>query len=420
MSFQDINYSRRSFVRVGLSSLLGLAGLPLLSQVQANDQSQRRIKNCIFLYMNGGPSHIDTFDPKPNSLAGGDFKSIKTAVKELNICEHLPQLAEQASHLTVIRSMSSREGNHNRARYLVHTGYSPQGSMKHPGLGSIIASNFEDIDYDLPHYITIGFPSYGGGALGANYDPFFIRNPSEPISNLIPPSNIGGLRFNHRLSLLGWTDQQFIKKYGKTGSDHKEVYQQALKLMNSPLTSTFDLENEPKSVREAYGHNSFGQGCLMARRMIESGVKFIEVSLNGWDTHTDNFTETRNLMDQLDPAFAMLVKDLSQRDKLDETLIIWMGEFGRTPRINRNDGRDHHPQAWSAVLAGGGIRSGQVIGRTDQDGHHVISKPTPLPDLFATISSILGIDPTDEYFTPDGRPVALVDKGIPIREIQNR
>lgn len=410
------DYNRRSFLRIGLSGLLSLAGLPLMN-ANALQQKSSRIKNCILLYMNGGPSHIDTFDPKPSSRAGGLFRDINTTVGGLRVCEHLPQIAEQAHHLAVIRSMTSREGNHNRARYLMHTGYIPQGSTRHPDLGAMVASSVTDQAFDLPHYITIGFPAYGGGALGSVYDPFFIRNPLRPIENLNPQSPMGPMRKNRRLSLLEWTEQKFTSRFGRIGQEHKTVYDQAIRMMDSSLTSAFNLGEEPQSIRDAYGSGAFGQGCLMARRLIETGVQFVEVSLNGWDTHTDNFTMTQSLMQQLDPAFSRLIIDLSQRDLLDETLIIWMGEFGRTPKINRNEGRDHYPQAWSAVLAGGGVRPGQVIGATDSDGARVVSRPVSLPDFFATVTSLLGMDPEDEYYTSDGRPISYVNGGTPIGEI---
>ena len=220
MTSMPSGYSRRSFLPVGLTGFIGLAGIHLFDPFPGSAQTRRNVKNCILLYMNGGPSHIDTFDPKPGSRSGGGFKDIKTTVNALSICEHLPLIAEQAQHLAVIRSMTSKVGNHNRARYLVHTGYAPQGSMKHPSLGALVASHSEDVDFDLPHFITIGFPSYGGEALGGKYDPFFIRDPTRPIENLNPPRPINRQRINRRMSLLEWTENNFMKKFGKSGSEH--------------------------------------------------------------------------------------------------------------------------------------------------------------------------------------------------------
>ena len=409
---------RRGFLRSGISGLLGALTLSSGTSVFADTWQRFRkpLKHCILLYMNGGPSHIDTFDPKPRTGIGGPFNSIRTATPGLFISEHLPQVAEQTQHLAVIRSMTSSEGNHNRARYLVHTGYKPQGTVKHPALGSIVYSEVGDRDHELPQFISIGNPSYGGGILGSSLDPYFIRNPSEPIENIQPPDGVDTERFKHRINMLSWVEERFLARYGEQAGGHQQTYAKALRLMNSDLKNAFKINEESEYVRRSYGENPFGMGCLMARRLVESGVTFVEVTLDGWDTHEDNFTRSRQLMSMLDPGFAMLIKELQERHLLDTTMIIWMGEFGRTPRINRNEGRDHYPGAWSAVLAGGGVRGGQVVGQTHQNGI-VSDQPVTVPDLFATIATAFGIDPSNEYYTPNGRPVQFVDNGKPVREI---
>jgi hypothetical protein len=409
--------NRRTFLRISLTSFMGLAALRAAGWDAAVAQTGGRGKRCILLYMNGGPSHIDTFDPKPGARTGGPFRSIKTSLPGLEICEHLPRLAEQAHRLAVIRSMTSREGNHNRARYLLHTGYAPQGSVRHPSIGSIVVSELGARDFALPEYIAIGAPSYGGGAFGSGFDPFFIRDPTKPVQNLTPPPFITQAQFTRRMALLNWFEQRFIDAYGEPGEAHREMYGKTVRMMHSPLNAAFDVSQEPKALREAYGMNEFGQGCLMARRLIEAGVHFVEVSLGGWDTHTDNFEQNRALMGVLDPAFAALLKDLHDRALLDDTLVVWMGEFGRTPRINQNEGRDHFPDAWTAVLAGGGMRAGQVVGATDADGARIVRRPVSVPNLFATIAALLHIDPGRVYYTPNGRPVTVVDNGTPLREL---
>ncbi|MBL9093821.1 MAG: DUF1501 domain-containing protein, partial [Planctomycetaceae bacterium] len=407
---------RRAFLAGGMGGLLSLA-IPQW-QVRAaltdaaSEPKGTRPKSCILLWMNGGPSHIDTFDPKPGSKTGGSFKSIKTSAAGVQICEHLPQVAEQAEHLAIIRSMTSKEGNHDRGQYLMHTGYSPSGTLKHPSLGSWVSRELGDPDFELPNFVSIRGPSVGSGFLGVQHDPFAVQHPGRGVRNLAPAKDVDAGRFAMRMEALQMLQNGFqTTTRSAAPANHDAVNRKAVQLMRSPLTNAFDISAEPEAVRRAYGDNDFGRGCLMARRLIETGVRFVEVTLDGWDTHIDNFTKTSLLMHDLDPAMATLIKELRHRDLLDNTLVVWMGEFGRTPTISAVDGRDHYPTAWSTVLAGGGVRAGQAYGATDENGAKVVKDAVTVPNYFATLATLLGLDPAKEAMSPVGRPIAISDAG---------
>lgn len=413
--------SRRSFFKYGVSSFLGLVAMQhfgINSSAQLNEVIPRA-KQCIVMFMSGGPSQLDTFDPKqPSEKTSGPFMPIPTSVKGMEFSEHLPLVAEQAHHLSVIRSMVSREGNHERARYLLHTGYAPGGAVRHPTLGSLTSYYLDDDESHLPSCVNINSPTYSGGFLGASHDPFVVNNPLKEVEDIKYPAQMDTHRFRQRLNMLKSLEKDFIAKRAGSGTEaHEAIYKKADELINSPNIKAFELNEEPKEIRDAYGMNRFGQGCLMARRLIESGVKFVEITLDGWDTHENNFERTKELLNVVDPAYAMLIKDLSERDLLDETIVLWLGEFGRTPKINQNDGRDHHPNGWSAVVAGGGTRGGQVIGSTNEDGTKVASTPIGVPDLFASLCFALGINYQEENMSRSGRPIRVVNEGSVIEEL---
>ena len=412
--------SRRNFLKFGMSSFLGLVAMQHLQSAAFAEMEKisPRATRCIVLFMNGGPSQLDTFDPKPGTQNGGPFSAIPTSVEGIQFSQHLPLVAEQAHRLAVIRSMVSREGNHERARYLLHTGYAPTGSVKHPTFGSLASHYLDDEDSELPNCVNINSPAFTAGILGAKHDPFVVNDPRKPIDDLKYPEQMDRRRFEERLKMLRHIERDFIKnRAGRSTEAHQAVYRKADKLINSPSVKAFDLTDEPIALREAYGGNRFGQGCLMARRLIEAGVKFVEVSLDGWDTHANNFEQTENLLKVVDPAFAALVKDLDNRDLLDETIVLWLGEFGRTPKINENEGRDHFPNGWSAVIAGGGVRGGRAIGATNADGTAVAQRPVSVPDLFASLCFALGIDYNNQNYSRAGRPIRVVDNGSVVSEL---
>jgi hypothetical protein len=376
-----------------------------------------KAKACIVLWMNGGPSHIDTFDPKPGATTAR-FKSIKTRSPNIELCEHLPLLAEQADKLTVIRSMSSKEGNHDRARYYVHTGYSPNPTIQHPSLGGWVAEEVGLKGADLPNFVSIGGPSIGAGFLGKEYSPFIVQNASVPPSNVGYFHDVDDTRFKARQALLGDLEDKFYAANGdKQVEGRRAVYDQSVRMMHTPKLAAFDVSKETDATRAMYGDSDFGRGCLVARRLVEAGVRVVEVVLDGWDTHQDNFNRTQKLMGMLDPAFSGLLKDLSQRHLLGSTIVACMGEFGRTPNINANDGRDHYPQVWSAALAGGGIRGGLAYGKTDPTGAKIVEKMTSVPNLMATLTTQLGLNPDKSVTSPIGRPISITDSGVAMKEI---
>lgn len=412
--------TRRTLLRGSIAGAFGLAlsGMRGASAEQAADQLDAVAKHLIVLWMNGGPSHVDTFDPKTGRDAG-PFKSIDTRIPGVKICEHLPQLADQADKLAIVRSVTSKEGNHQRARYLGHTGYAPNPTVQHPSLGAwLSAERGSSASLALPGFISVGGPSVGGGFLGAAHAPFVIRKPGGLPQNVGYGFGVDSGRFDRRKKALDFLEQRFAASTADPSVDaRRAVYDRAQRMMRSQQISAFDLDTEPQAVRDAYGDSDFGRGCLLARRLVETGAPVIEVALDGWDTHQNNFDRTQKLMNQLDPAMASLLRELDERDKLDQTLVLWMGEFGRSPRINGREGRDHHPRAWSAVLAGGGIRGGIVHGATDATGDRVADKPVQLPDLFATVAWQLGLDPSKSRISNGGRPISVTDSGAAIRAL---
>jgi uncharacterized protein (DUF1501 family) len=411
---------RRALLHVGTSAFFGALVARALGsrEALAADAPPARARACILLWLNGGPSHVDTFDPKPGRPGGGPFKAIQARAPGMMLSEHLPRLADRGDRIAVVRSMSSKEGNHARAQYFVHTGYAPNPTVVHPSLGAWAGARLSDPSAELPAFVSIGGPSFGAGFLGVQNGPFVIQKAGAPPADVAPAPGVDAARFERRRAMLDAMEERFARATGDSKVEgRRQVYAKALRLMNAPKLDAFDLSAEGEATRKAYGDTDFGRGCLVARRLVERGVKFVEVVLDGWDTHRDGFERSKALMGALDPAFAALIDDLSARRLLASTLVACMGEFGRTPRINGNDGRDHWPQAWSAVLAGGGVRGGVVHGATDADGAAVAGTPTGVPDLLATVSTQLGLDPSHTETTPAGRPISVTDGGRPIRAL---
>jgi hypothetical protein len=414
--------SRRHFFRHLVTSALAVPALRFMTSLQANAQSARRThKSCILLWMGGGPSQSETWSLKPDSEKnGGQFKPIATSASGVQICEHLPTVARQMKHLSIVRSLNSKEGNHERGRYMMHTGYAPNPTVVHPSFGSICAYEIGSrVGIDLPPFISINSSGLGAGFLGMAYAPFTLEDPTRPIKDLQPPQGIDAARMRRRLTMLGMVEDGFAAQNRGTASvDHKAVYAKTLRLMNSRQARALSLDDVPPRIRERYGNHSFGQGCLMARRLVEQGVTFVEVTLGGWDNHTDIFEAlSGRLLPQLDQGMGALVEDLAQSGLLDSTLVVWMGEFGRTPRVNQGGGRDHWPRSWSVVLGGAGLKGGQVVGETDPDGVEIADRELGVMDLVATMTRAMNIDLDTEYTTPRGRPMKLVDGGQPIHEL---
>jgi hypothetical protein len=396
----------------------GVSPSPSASPGGSGAAAATRAEHLIVLWMAGGPSHIDTFDPKPGRSTGGSFRTVSTALPGVSFSQHLPQLAASARDLVVVRSMTSKEGSHGRGSFLLHTGYVPNPTVKYPALGAIVSHERGSRDFDLPNFVSLGGPSEGAGFFGPEHAPFVVRTkPGQPIENLRYFQRVDSKRFEERLKLVEFMDASFAAAGAAAEAEaHEQILRKAKRMIQSPLVKAFDLDGESEAARKAYGMNDFGQRCLMARRLVEAGVRAVEVELTGWDTHENNFERSRKLMARLDPAFATLIEDLKQSGLLDRTLVVCMGEFGRSPRINPRDGRDHHPRAFSMAMAGGGIRTGQVIGATDADGREVAARPVQVADLFATVLARLGIDPNKMY-TSNDRPLTLANKGQVLREI---
>ncbi len=406
--------SRRGFVG-SLATGFGLAGMGWtdLMAASANDLRNRKM-SVIVLWMQGGPSQFETFDPKPGHKNGMETKAIQTAVPGIQIAEGWDKTAAMMKDIALIRSMTSKEGNHQRATYAIHTGYVPTGTVKHPSFGSLCAAELGEKEFDLPQIVAVGgqqVSGAGAGFLGVAYEPFAVENPLEMPSNMESP--VDPARFNRRLDILGSLEKAAFGK--NAGADrvreHQSLYKQTAGMVLSPRVRAFDLTSEPSELRDAYGRNPFGQGCLLARRLVEQGVTFIEVRSNGWDMHRGLKETMSTNASQVDPAFATLIQDLKQRGMLESTLVVWMGEFGRTPKINPNGGRDHYPRAFNVAAAGGGVKGGQVIGKTSDDGSAVTDSPVSIQDLLRTFCKTLNINPAKENVSPQGRPLKIVDGG---------
>ena len=437
--------SRRQWLKlaasgVGVTSSSGW--LQALAEDAAAHPSRRRA--CILLWMNGGASQTDTFDPKEGHENGGPVKTIETTVPGIRIGEHLPKMAKHMKELAIIRSMSTKEGDHGRATYFMRTGYIPQGNVQHPPLGALFAKELPTLGSDLPGFVSIGPDrtqspaSYTPGFLGHEFAPLIVGEQRFgatqgsyeellKVRDTQPPSGVDRRRADARLGLLSSVEESFVSGHpGESTESHRSAVDRAVKLTRSRSIRAFNLGEEPAVLRDAYGRNTFGQGCLLARRLVERGVPFVEVTHAGdpesngagWDTHFKGFETLPKLCGVLDAAWSTLIEDLKTRGLLDTTLIIWMGEFGRTPKINSFGGRDHFPTAWSTVLAGGGITGGRVVGRSTDDGLKVEERLVTVPDLVSTACLALGIDPRKQNMSNVGRPIRIADpEAKPLKEV---
>ena len=411
---KDGAMSRRGFLRWLGAGTVGISLFDRLTLFGAELRRQQR--SCILLWMAGGPSQFETLDPKPGAETQGPTRAIPTATAGISIAEHWPRLAGVTSDLAIIRSMTSREGNHGRATYLLHTSYPPSGGIVHPGMGSIVARALGQADFDLPNFVSIQGQSVGPSFLGVQYAPFVVLDPNRPPDNLTAP--VADQRLNRRLNLMRELEEPFAESGAADQvRDHQTLYGQTARFVLSPRVRSFNLDLEPERVRDTYGRSPYGQGCLMARRLVEAGVPFVEVQSSGWDTHGNELSALRRLIPPVDRGTAALLQDLKERGLLERTLVIWMGEFGRTPRVNVNAGRDHFPQAFNLVLGGAGVRGGQVIGATNRLGTEVALRPVTVPDLFVTFYRALGINPRHENQSNVGRPLRIVEGGSMVEEV---
>lgn len=408
--------TRRDFMKLTAAGVFAptLSGwLPLLAKA-APAGGTGKAKSCILLWMDGGPSHKDTWDLKPESKGAGEFKPIKTAAAGVEISEHLPKVAAVMNHGVVVRGMTTPEGAHARAKYYLHTGFREgQGGVIYPSIGAHVSQELGKADSTVPNYVAIGGRSYGPGFLGPKHAPLLITDPARGLEDL--KSAVSNSQFDNRVGLLEQMEKAFHREYGADSiTDHKTTYERAVKLMQSREARAFDISTD--ETKSKYGTGRFAEGVVMARRLVEVGVPFVEVALGGWDTHQDNFTRVKNLSGQVDATLSALITDLKDKGLLDSTLVVMMGEFGRTPNINNrgaNPGRDHYPRAWSLAMFGGGIKGGRVVGATDKEGATVAERPTTAQDFLATVCELMGIDHTKKNETPTGRPIQIVEKPKP-------
>jgi uncharacterized protein (DUF1501 family) len=442
--------SRRDWLKLSAAGVVGYSVSGWLGALARDAAAHpRRRKSCILLWMNGGPSQMDTFDLKPGHVNGGPFKEIATAVPGIKVSELLPRVARHMDRMAVIRSMSTKEGEHGRAMHYMRTGYQAQGPVHYPSVGSLVAKELGEDGSALPSYVSIAPyraespAAYAPGFLGPRYAPLVVgeskyafvngmvgaAEQNLKVPNMDRAREVTPDQRDARLALLRDMQREFIERHpGLSPASNETAYARAAQLMTSEAARAFNLDEEPAALRDRYGRNQFGQGCLLARRLVERGVPFVEVTHGGvngelgspiaWDTHIQNFDVLKSLCGALDTGWAALMADLEQRGLLDDTLIVWMGEFGRTPRINTLGGRDHYPKAWSTVLAGGGIKGGRVVGKTSPDGTTVEERLVGVPDLLATVCLALGIDPLKENMSDVGRPIRIVEKAAePIKEV---
>jgi hypothetical protein len=425
--------SRRDWLRLTAAGVSAYSLSGWLGALAADTASHpQRKRSCILLWMSGGPSQLDTFDLKPDHANGGPFKPINTSVAGIQISEHFAKIAPFMDRLALVRSMTSKEGDHGRATYLLRTGYLPQGPIQYPSLGALVSKELGEKKSQLPNFVSVApfnilnQGAFGSGFLGPRHAPLVVGETAAAagqqgqstadralrVEDLAPTAGVGKDQVGARIGLLQQAERDFLSDHPDLPAvTHQNAYEQAVRLMQTTAKSVFDLDQEKGTVRDCYGRNLFGQGCLLARRLVEREVPFVEVTLNGWDTHGGNAATVKNLSQTVDAAWASLMRDLQERGLLETTLIVWMGEFGRTPKFPRSDGRDHWPNSFSAVLAGGGIKGGQVIGDTGTDGASIKDRPVTVPEFLATICQALGIDHQKQNLSNVGRPIRMVAPG---------
>jgi uncharacterized protein (DUF1501 family) len=411
---------RTTLTRRAALTSLGLAGLGWLTPLgtalaRAAEKERSPAKSVIVLWMGGGPSQLETFDPKPGTAIAAGTTAIPTAVKGVQLAAGLDRVAEQMGHVALVRSLWSKEGDHERGTYTLETGYRPDPTIVHPSLGAIVCHDLPGTGVEIPRHVSIlpGQWPARGGILGAQRDAFKMYDPADKVPDVTPQVAAG--RYERRLADLKVVEEGFAAgracRVAETGD--ADTTARARRMMSSEQLRAFDVSREPLAVRREYGDTPFGRGCLAARRLLEVGVRCVEVTLDGWDSHANNHEITTRLKGVLDPAFAALLRDLSTRGTLQDTVVLCVGEFGRTPQVNPLGGRDHWPHNFTAALAGGGIRGGVVVGESDPDGGKEPRDKVPVADLHATVLKALGIDWERTLRGPLGRTVRR-SEGTPV------
>lgn len=417
--------SRRSALELAAKSMLGVTVFPAASALAAPAKKAKSApkagggtaKNVIYLFMTGAMTHLDTFDLKPGREVQGETKGIKTNVSGMQISEYLPKLAKLTDKLAIIRSLATETGDHEQGRYLMRTSYKQIASIRHPGLGAWAMKLQGRRNQTLPDNVTISVePRHpGAGFLEPSFSPVPIGDPNSGLQNTKSPAYLTDDSLSRRLELIDTFDASFRKRFRqKQVEAYNEFYRQAVKLMSSDDLKAFNLGEEKAEVRDQYGRDRFGQGCLLARRLVENKVRFVEVALDGWDHHTEIYDKVPKKAEVLDQALSALLTDLEKKGLLKETLVVVATEFGRTPKINQNSGRDHHPGAFSGVLAGGGIKGGRFHGTSDKDGFRPDEDPVTVSEFNATIAYAMGLPLDEEVHSKSGRPFKVGNGGDPL------
>lgn len=421
---------RRSFMATAARSLLGVGFAGLLQQrstqslamaAEATQSPNGKAQSVIYLYMNGAMSHLDTFDPKPRSSSQGETQAAQTKVPGIALSDKFERLSALTDRLAIVRSLTTTTGAHEQGKYLMHTCYKQLNSIRHPALGAWAAHVLPKKNASLPPNVLVGSATGhpGAGFLPAALSPVPVTNPAVGLENTQSPSYLTENQFRKRMLLAREFDEAFKRRY----SDSNEVkaydatYREAVKLMGSSELKVFDIKEEKEEVRKYYGENSLGQGCLLARRLVQKGVRFVEVEFGSWDHHQDIFTRIGDMVTKLDTALSALIRDLESKGLLDQTLIVLATEFGRTPDINENAGRDHHPGVFSGLLCGAGVQRGLVYGSSDAKGGTPNEDGVGTEDFNATIARAMGLPLDKEFFAPNGRPFRICNEGKPIEKL---
>ncbi len=415
MSCEGYRLSRRGFLGASAATMMGMHVRELLAY--AGKDLPAKAEHVIFFWNGGGMTHLDTWDPKPGRPTQGEFEPIKTSVPGIEISEIFPQLAKEMHHCTLVRSIAGTQGDHGRATYEVQTSYGEARPITHPGFGSVVVHE-KSVIGDLPAYVSISGRAPRAAYLGQKCEAYFVGSPGDKDPYLAFPEGINQVRGDKRLDVLAKFNNRFANKTTSKELDStKTSVEDAVRLMQSPALKAFELENVRDDVLDRYGDNAFGRGCLVAKQLVETGVRFVMMHRGGFDTHSNNFDAMRNHGEIMDPALASLIHDLAESGMLEKTLVVMLSEFGRTPKINKDVGRDHYPVVFSGFMAGGGLKKGFVLGSSDEDGFQPKDRPVKIADLHATFSQALGIDPNKEVMTQLQRPMKLVDNGKPVPEL---
>ena len=411
--------TRRRLLQLSGAGFAGLSGVGILQSLGLNaEELKRQGKACIMCFLTGAPSQMETWDPKPGTDNGGPTKTIDTKIAGVKFAEYWPKLAAMTDTVSVIRSMAGKEAAHDRGRYHLRTGRRMLGVEKHPHFGAVVAHKLGDPETDIPNFVSIG-NTISSGFLGVKVAPLVIGRAGQLPPNMT--SSIGAARRDKRLALLQQQDADFAAA-GATAlvEEHQELYGKAAKMMTSSRLKAFTFAGESDKTKTAYGNHAFGQSCLVARRLVESGVPFVEVQRGGWDMHSNLWQNMPKTAGEVDQGVSQLLADLKQRGMLEKTLVIVLGEFGRTPKINQRTptvGRDHWARNFNLLIAGCGIKGGVCVGATSEDGMEITDRPIEVDDLFQTMCDCLSIDPYEELITPIGRPLRIVDNGVTIDEL---